>query len=649
MREILEHYMEKEDEIEVRKLTGTPEHWITAYNKQAWSLDEENKRGWEKVSKGDILLFHSTQSSELGIRPTSGIIGVGIVSNKYEKDELWWYTEFRDKENKWPYVIEFSEMYMLGDTEKIERVSIDEKNDSKIKEEIEYINSNVLKLSEISEQLNYNFPAMGSISGIKQHEGEIIQMMIEKSEGVDYFILTTGGGEYKDKPKKFYHFREGIPGSSQLREANNVKFIYYEDGEFYGSGRIRKIEKEDENYFRALVKDYREFDNRIPLEEVEKLLSTEFPKQYGIVKIDNDEFNKIIQIRFDKGGKTVEEPELNIKLEKEKISKKIYLKNLDDVLSKIEGAINSNNHIMFTGPPGTGKTEIARLVSKIVADKKGNNVTGYNITTATSDWSTFDTVGGYMPREEGGKLEFKPGYVLRRFKKDGEDINEFLVIDEINRADIDKAFGQMFTVLSGQKVTLPFKVENEDTGEKKEVKIKKEGKEKKSSQFNEYIVPKNWRMLATLNTYDKTSLYEMSYAFMRRFTFIRIEPPKIPDDEEERMELMEEYIGRWENVEKREEELELVSRIWKRTNETVKSRKIGPAIVKDMLGYMQGQGDSKKEKRAKEAIISYIFPQLEGVPEAKEIVKGIFSIEDLKEQEEDLKGVAEEMLKITFD
>jgi len=83
------------------------------------------------------------------------------------------------------------------------------------------------------------------------------------------------------------------------------------------------------------------------------------------------------------------------------------------------------------------------------------------MTTATSDWSTFDTVGGYMPdqdEETDGNLSFSSGIVLNRYKdrKTEKQVNEPLVIDELNRADIDKAFGQLFTVLSGQSVQLPY-------------------------------------------------------------------------------------------------------------------------------------------------------------------------------------------------
>ena len=39
-------------------------------------------------------------------------------------------------------------------------------------------------------------------------------------------------------------------------------------------------------------------------------------------------------------------------------------------------------------------------------------------------------------------------------------------------------------------------------------------------------MPENWRIIGTMNTFDKASLYQLSFAFMRRFAFVDVDPPE---------------------------------------------------------------------------------------------------------------------------
>ena len=258
-----------------------------------------------------------------------------------------------------------------------------------------------------------------------------------------------------------------------------------------------------------------------------------------------------------------------------------------------------------------------------------------------------------MPEEDedaDGDLSFSSGIVLNRFRDRETETprNEPLVIDELNRADIDKAFGQLFTVLSGQSVQLPY------TKNRKEVEVATADLLDGLPKPHQYAVPESWVIFATMNTYDKTSLYEMSYAFMRRFSFIPIDVPELPDedesDEEDTLrEIMSGYESAWSEIDASSEELLAVGRIWRNANNEVDGWAIGPAIVQDILATITQypRSDIDLEPRLTNAVISYVFPQLEGVPERKQIVDGIQGSPEVNEQM--ITETARDILQVSFE
>ncbi len=170
---------------------------------------------------------------------------------------------------------------------------------------------------------------------------------------------------------------------------------------------------------------------------------------------------------------------------------------------------SGKQHLMLYGPPGTGKTSLARWIADSLPGGDWTLITG------SSDWTSQDIIGGYQPLG-GGDVDFVPGILLREFDRP-------LIIDELNRCDIDKVIGPLFTVLSGQQTTLPYRT---DISDKKSQPYVILPKPKATKEPHEFAPANSWRLIATINSIDKASLYQMSYALSRRFGWVYVDAPK---------------------------------------------------------------------------------------------------------------------------
>jgi hypothetical protein len=154
---------------------------------------------------------------------------------------------------------------------------------------------------------------------------------------------------------------------------------------------------------------------------------------------------------------------------------------------------------------------------QIAGDDLSDGEAPYTLLTGSSSWSSQDLVGGYQPLGPG-RMGFIPGAMLREFHKP-------IIIDELNRCPIDKVIGPLFSVLSGQSTTLPYRVAVEDADSPCYRILPKPNPAKAAHEF---APGPNWAMLCTLNQVDKTQLEQISFALSRRFTWIRIGIPEDP-------------------------------------------------------------------------------------------------------------------------
>lgn len=257
-----------------------------------------------------------------------------------------------------------------------------------------------------------------------------------------------------------------------------------------------------------------------------------------------------------------------------------------EVAPQLVAAVKSGRHIVLMGIPGTGKTSLALNLARAAAH--ASLCMEPLLATATADWTTFDTIGGLLPAADGA-LRFSPGVVLRALRD-----NRWLILDELNRADIDKAFGPLLTVLSGGAVELP----NVDaTGRP----IRIEPAPGPSTLLDDgvtYRAGTDWRIIATMNTLDRAALFAFSLAFARRFAFV-LTPPPAP------AALPALLRGRAPLDDDAAEFLRRVAE--------VTPRPLGPAVLLDAAGYIAARGG---QAALAEAAGLFVLPQLEGLAPA---------------------------------
>ena len=184
-------------------------------------------------------------------------------------------------------------------------------------------------------------------------------------------------------------------------------------------------------------------------------------------------------------------------------SKEDFLAQVFMTSEKYDALVRMLKHkknIILQGAPGVGKTFAAkRLAYSIMGEKDENRI---EFVQFHQNYSYEDFVMGYKPNENGFKLTEGIFYSFCQKAASEPERDYFFVIDEINRGNMSKIFGELLMLIEKDYRGNSMKLAYSDTP---------------------FRVPKNLHIIGMMNTADR-SLAMIDYALRRRFSFFDMEP-----------------------------------------------------------------------------------------------------------------------------
>ena len=244
-------------------------------------------------------------------------------------------------------------------------------------------------------------------------------------------------------------------------------------------------------------------------------------------------------------------------------------------LREIHVLLEEKGQIILQGPPGTGKTYVAQKLAERLAGSR-DRVT---IVQFHPSYAYEDFVQGFRPTLKGDQAGFElsngPLREAAEQAKDEPAQKHFLIIDEINRGNLAKVFGELYFLLDyrDEKIKLQY------------------------DKTTEFELPANLYIIGTMNTSDR-SIALVDLALRRRFYFVSFDPHEPPVDG---------LLGRW--LRKKSPDMEWVAGVVTKANERLGSRRaaIGPSYFME-----DGLNEDAVKRIWKHSVTPYIEEQLVG-------------------------------------
>lgn len=428
--------------------------------------------------------------------------------------------------------------------------------------------------------------------------------------------------------ERIYAFGHVIHPRLQADIELNAKEIIRnrEHGKYNSSEYKGIIHFSDSDVFYENLEGEEQWGQRIDVDSWQLYYANGIPaKSQDLYQQGENEYGVLKELKPEKGIKLINE-----------LYKYLGMKSI------ILDLLKSNHNIILTGAPGTGKTYLTKQIARLLLFGKSNEEElnemeqqlfeqQYSFVQFHPSYDYTDFVEGLRPYEdEKGNVGFKreDGIFMKFCRKALDAYNKaenkeeapkyVFVIDEINRGDISKIFGELF-----------FSIDPGYRGEKGKVKTQYSNlwKTEKYGDSDSFYIPQNVYIIGTMNDIDR-SVESMDFAMRRRFAFKEVRA----EDNMDMLKTSEKLLPHFGKIEERMTNL---NRAILTIQGLSTAYQIGPAYFLKLENYLSSDGelgDGSWESLWDNHLNGLLFEYLRGLPNAEEdleTLKSAYKLADL--------------------